>query len=314
MFLDKMTETFKILSIIGLACLSLAVLTHIVGLTTNKWVVTTFSADVDSIVKAIISNSNSKQNQISLGGVNSVNLEKLLNQMKSLALLRSLSFDVTISSGMKQICLDVEVKSDAIDKNVIETINRQIEVQAGMFVKCHSISHLSDLWKTYKTNLKRLGVKLNEEVKNIDGYFDALNTVKICIIAAAVFASLALFASFVKAPCLDISYKQWIVGIVVACALIAVLSSVAGVAVLKKEFNLKTDFEEQKETNLAELKKFSKPLYDQYATFFDILKITEKNGYSHILVCFGIVLLFAAVMVNIAELISGRKSKYGGYV
>lgn len=172
-----MTEKFKILSIIGLACLSLAVLTHIVGLTTNKWVVTTFSADVDSIVKAIISNSNSKQNQISLGGVNSVNLEKLLNQMKSLALLKSLSFDVTISSGMKQICLDVEVKSDAIDKNVIDTINRQIEVQAGMFVKCHSISHLSDLWKAYKTNLKRLGVKLNEEVKNIDGYFDGITFV-----------------------------------------------------------------------------------------------------------------------------------------
>ncbi|XP_057311350.1 uncharacterized protein LOC130649142 [Hydractinia symbiolongicarpus] len=330
---------FKILSILGTSCLLLASIMYIVGLVTNKWVVTTFSVDggqlYDVMNKAFNTPTRNpfltapynkqrfardlsqKISQYGAGDFDIGNLKYYLAQVKKSPYFRSISINIEASFGLKHVCLDVKVKSDSIPKAFLNQINSLIKANGRMYLKCYSTTFLkesSKLQSAAASNIEGgLGVLMQQSKKLEMDAFDALDKVNVCIILATVFASLALIVSFIKLPCVTIPKKQWIVGITVSLAIIAALSSVAGVAILKKDFHFKDDIEDYKEVAITYLKTYQKEAYAQYAPFFDVIKITEKIGYSHILVCVGIVFLIVAMVMNIGELFSAKKSHDDAY-
>ncbi|XP_057311369.1 uncharacterized protein LOC130649158 [Hydractinia symbiolongicarpus] len=281
-------KKFKILSVVGMVCVSLAALTFIVGLTTKKWVVTSIYVEGGDNQKAFITNLIK-----SYGGGGRLNSKDIL---------KSISMNLKITSSLKHICLDVEMKSATVGKDILDLLNNQIKTQTGIAFKCHSISDLKDMFNVIKFS--------KELTKKADDVFNALDNVYICIVVAANFAILALIGSFIKLPCFEISKKQWITAVTISCAFIAAITTVCGMVFLKEKFHLKTDLEDIKDSELAKSKSANKELY----VIFNILRITEKYGYSYILVCVGFGLLVVAIFMNIREVVSGLKNKHSGYV
>lgn len=286
-------KTFKVLSVLGMVCVSLAALTFIVGLATKKWVVTTIHVEGRDIQQAFITNL-----------IKSYSGGGLLNSMD---MLKSISMNLKITSSLKHICLDMEMKSATVGKDILGLINNQIKTQTGTILECHSISYLKDMWILYKLYIMKFPQELT---KKVDDIFNALDNVYICIVVAANFAILALIGSFIKLPCFAISKKQWITAVTISCAFIAAIATVCGMVFLKEKFHLKADLEDIKDSELAKPESANKELY----VIFNILRITEKYGYSYILVCVGFGLLVVAIFINIRELVSGLKKKHSGYV
>ncbi|XP_057310514.1 uncharacterized protein LOC130648480 [Hydractinia symbiolongicarpus] len=303
---------FQILSVVAVIFLSVACIAFILGVTSYNWIVITVTVKFDSIVQLMANKNNSTPyNRVIATPPNSGDPhggEMLLNKSVTKKITEFINEDgvyegITLECktnfGLKEICVSVQLTKG---KDKLIEVNRKIQENMGDMLQCHSKEKMKSIFITNSF----VGILAKEE---IDIYFKALDDAYLCMAIAVIFTILALITSFTKVPCCHVSKKHITLTFTVLFIGLSASSGIACKIILRENIKVQEHYDQI----TSHLKTTLTIGNESFRNLLDAMTMSERIGYSYVVSCIGVVVLLAAIVVNVIELVSAKRNREDYY-